>query len=489
LAGAPLPVAGGLILAVAVTAGILLAAGVPAAFALWGVCALATLPIAVWGLARHRFLEPLPVLAATCALLFVVRPLQLFIEWRDLYSYFPPVDPIRRLVLLEGQEIALFVGERVEEPLETAFARALGACALFLVTLLLGYRLPLGARVARYVGGLRGRRGPMNLTPAIGVSLTIGLIANATIIARAGGPAASLETASDQTALSESFVLFVLAGFAVAGVIVWTAWRRPRGRLEWSGFLLSVLAVCGFSIVAGSRGRVFMALIALAVIVHYLWRPWRRRELVLGAVVLLAFASSFVVFREVADDGSLRRAAEEAPRYALNTRVLLNDVTGFDHVLYATTLYGRERRHERGGFLLGGARSFVPSAIDPSKPDGGDIVFRRAVWGEEQGAGRPPTAVGDLFIDFGFPGVALGAFLIGILARSLLGLLGGPPVGAQYRVALYAILLVMLYELVADTFSLALGYGLTLAVPFLVVVHVFTRIPWKRASLMGEGAA
>ena len=54
--------------------------------------------------------------------------------------------------------------------------------------------------------------------------------------------------------------------------------------------------------------------------------------------------------------------------------------------------------------------------------------------------------------------------------------------------ALYAIGLVILYTLVADTFSLALGYVFTLALPFLVAVHVFGRLP-AQARLTGTRAA
>ena len=455
----------------------------PAAWVLLGVCALATIPVALWGLAHDRVFEPLTLLTGACALLFVLRPLQLFLEWRDLYSYFSPLDPVRRLTLLEGQEVARFVGERLDEPLETALARAMGACAVFLAVFLVGYRLGAGRWLARRLERLGRRARPLNVSSAVGLALAVGLAAQAVIIVQAGGPVASLKTASDQTALGESFALFVLAGFAPAAVIVWAAWRRPRRRPEWAAFLASVIAVCAFSVVAGSRAHVFLTLFALAIVVHYVWRRWRKRELAVGVALLLAFASSFVVFREVADDRSLAAAAELAPRYALDSRVIANDITSFDHVLYATTLYGRERSYERGGFLVGGARSFLPGMIDPGKPEGGDIVFRKAVWGNEFGAGRPPTAVGDSFIDFGFAGVAVGALIVGVLARSLLGLLGGARSrGREYRIALYAILLLMLCQLTVDTFSLALGYALTLLLPFLVAVHVFGRLPWGRRS-------
>lgn len=463
---------------------VLTAAGVPAAWALLGLCAAATLPIAGWGLATGRFLEPLPVLAVAGALLFVLRPLQLFVDWPDLYSYFAPLDPVDRLVLLDGQEVARFVGERLQEPLDTALARASGACAMFLVLLALGYRLGLGERLAGRLSRLRGARAP-NLVPAIALSLLIGLGAQLAIVVRVGGPAGSFERASEQAALSESFPLFVLAGFGTAGLIVWAAWLRPRSASAWAAFVTALVAVSGFSVAAGSRSRVFVALLALAVIVHYLWRPFRRREVAAAVLLFLAFVSSFVVFREVAEKRSLREAAGTAPAHVLDARVIANDITSYDHVLYATTIFGRSREHERGAFLAGSVRSFVPRAIDSGKPEGGDIVFRRAVWGEQVSAGRPPTAVGDLFIDLGFPGVAVGALVIGLAARSLLGLAGGAGTGRPYRVALYAIGLVMLYTLVVDTSSLALGYAFTLALPFFVAVHVFARLPggWRPGSI------
>jgi hypothetical protein len=472
----PLPLAAAAGVTAGLVLGLLYAAGLPAPWVLLGVCAAATIPVAVWGLVQGRFLEPLPLLAAACALLFVLRPMQLFIEWRDLYSYYSPTDPIRRLTLLEGQEVARFVGDRIEEPLEHAMTRAMGACALFLVALLVGWRLPIGAWLGHRLAAIRGAAVVLKTRVAVGLSLGLGLLAQAVIIARAGGPAASLKGTSDQVALTDSFVLFFLAGFAVAAMIVWACWHRPHTRREWAAFLTAFVAVAAFAILAGSRGRVFFLIVALVVIVHYLWRPWRRRELAVGGLVLLAFLSSYLVFRESVDTDSIPVAAREAATRTLDPQVVVNDITSFDHVLYATSIFGRERPHENGQFLLDGFRSYIPSAIDPGKPEGGDIAFRRIVWGNDFGAGRPPTAVGDLYIDFGFVGVAVGALLIGVLARALPGLLRGPPAGRQYRVAAYAMLLVVLYELVVDTFSLALGYVLTVVIPFLLAVHVFGRV-------------
>lgn len=469
LARYQLPIAVGALLALAALA---LLAGLPASWVLLGVCAAATIPVAVWGLVTLRIFEPLPFLMGACAVLFVIRPLQLLVEAGELDTYVSSGDPIRRLVLLEGQELARFVVERVDEPLDAALARGLGACAVFLVLLLAGYLLGPGRALARRLARLATRSRPAAVPRALAIALALGLAAQAIIVARVGGPAASLRSAADQEALRQSFVLFVMAGFAPAALVVWTAWQRPRRAREWLAFLAALAAVCGFFVMTGSRERLLILAILLAVPVHYLWRPWRRRELVGFAVLLVCLVSSLVVFRGLANTYSLGEAAERAPEHLVDGRVILNDLTSFDHVLYATSTYGRSLDHERGAFLLGGVRSFVPGAIDPGKPEGGDIVFRKAIWGSELRTGRPPTAVGDLFIDFGFAGVAVGALLIGILARALLGLLRGPPAGREYRVALYALLLVILVEAMQNTFSIALGYSITLLLPFLVTVHV-----------------
>ena len=63
-----------------------------------------------------------------------------------------------------------------------------------------------------------------------------------------------------------------------------------------------------------------------------------------------------------------------------------------------------------------------------------------------------------------------------MLAAALLNLVRGAGPGREYRVALYAILLIVLYELVLGTFSIALGFAITLLLPFLIAIHGFGRL-------------
>jgi hypothetical protein len=124
----------------------------------------------------------------------------------------------------------------------------------------------------------------------------------------------------------------------------------------------------------------------------------------------------------------------------------------------------------------------VPSFIDPGKPEPPAVAFRKAVFGDAVGAGRPTTIVGDFFYDFGFVGILVGSMLLGVGARGLLGLVSGrKPSG--FAVGLYALSMVVLYQLVIGTYSIALGSLLTLVMPYAIAGLVLGRAPSRYPAL------
>ena len=154
---------------------------------------------------------------------------------------------------------------------------------------------------------------------------------------------------------------------------------------------------------------------------------------------------------------------------------ILNDMTEFDILFTATSVIPSERDYGYGRGILDAVKSYVPGPIIADKPRSTDQEFREFVWGDGQKGGRPYTIVGDFYNDFGFPGIAVGSVLFGIVGRLLLALLRAPEglSGRRYRVTLYAIGASIFYMALATAYTLPIGYVIEFALPFLVAVHLF----------------
>jgi oligosaccharide repeat unit polymerase len=478
--------------ATAVAGVVVLATGAPVAWLLLAACAAVALAVVIPAWGQGRWLEPLPLIAAVVLFRFVMRPLQLFLESKDLLSWTPPTSALSGLLRLDQQELALYATTKLQGALEPALTRTMLACTLFVALVVVGYHLPIARRPAQRLAGVGRRAASMDVRVVVILCGVLSACGQVAIVARTGGLSNVADTQLKQQALSAGLALHVLACFGIVGVLIWAAWRRPSTRLTWAAFLAMTLEICGFYALTGSRTRVLATALALIVIAHYVWRPLRARTVVLAVVLGLVFASGALAVRQATSTESFTSALGHAPRYLADPRVVLNDTTEFDQLFYATSTVGRRNGidEKHGGWLLAAFHSYVPGFIDPNKPEPSDVVFRKEVWGGEVGAGRPPTVIGDFYLDFGFPGIAVGAILLGIAARALLGLLttdSGP--GRAYRVTLYALSLIVLHQLVIGTYSVALASVVTLVIPYLFAVHVFGRLSYGRLMALRRAPA
>lgn len=469
------PAAGACIIVVAI---VVAATGAPAAWLILGVTTTLAVAVLVPALREGRFFEPMTVIAGFVLVYFCARALQLFIEHEDLYSFFGATSAVDSLLRMDNQEIARFVTEKLREPLDPAMTRAIGACAVFMAMTMVGYYLPLGRRLGRPLGRLGASTARLDVRFVVPACLLLGLIGQIAILIKAGGIGAAAHDVQNQRTGKASYVLYILSTFAPVAMVIWLAWQRPRSRNQWLAFALIALEICGFAALTGSRARVFLLFFLLAVTWHYRWRRWRLREFVAAIALFVVLSSALLAVRQGTVRHSFADALTQAPRYIVDPRGILNDNTQFDQLFIATSSLGRGLAFDHGRWLLNGIRSNVPSVLDPGKPQGGDIVFRKAIWGHELGAGRPITIAGDFYYDFGFAGIVVGSLLLGLLARALLGLLDSlASAGAEYRVSLYALGLLILYEALGGTYSLTIGFAIAVLVPFAVAVHGIGRLP------------
>jgi hypothetical protein len=466
---------------VAAIAVVVFASQAPVAWLLLCFTGVVSVAVLVIQLRHLRFFEPLTVVAAVVLVSFFLRALQLFLNADDLLSYYATGDALDDYVWLETSETARFVTQVLREPLEPALTRGIGTVAIFMALVVVGYLLPwgrwLGARVAR-IG--RGGTGEVDLRVVIGACFVIAAMGQALVLVKVGGPVDAANNSMRHTVLRAGLEQHFLIGFGIAGLLIWAAWRLPRSTLGRMAFGIATFEICAFFAVAGSRTRVLLALGMLVIVVHYLWRRWRPREILAGVVIVVVFASGLLSVRQATTDRPVGEALKSAPTYILDPRGVLNDLNEFDYLFEATAVIGSPHDYrapapfQYGKGFWQAIHPFVPAAMDPDRPESRDQEFRKILWGDTYGAGRPYTIIGDFWNDFGFPGVIVGSLLFGVLARAMLGLVApasaGP--GRQYRVVLYAMGIVLLYVAVTTTYSVTVSFLLVIALPFLIAMHV-----------------
>ena len=310
---------------------------------------------------------------------------------------------------------------------------------------------------------------------AIVVLVVAGIAGQAAVYAAIGGPGGTLDSISQEgRSLEFPFAYFVLAGFPVVALLIWYAWHRPRTRLAKVGFAVLLIEVMAFFATIGSRTNMLAPIALLLVVRHHLYRQWSFRQMAALLAVVVVAASAFLVVRQAAHDESLGEALEGAPAELARPAAVLDDNTGFDDFFMAINHYGEVRPHRHGGSLVDAFRSYVPAAIDPGKPESTDIEFREEVLGPDYHGGRPYSLVGELYADFGYPGIAVGGLVVGIVALAMVGLVTRPAGERPTRlsVVLFAVAMLVLYKLTLGVYSIALGDLVELGAPLIVAIAV-----------------
>jgi oligosaccharide repeat unit polymerase len=199
---------------------------------------------------------------------------------------------------------------------------------------------------------------------------------------------------------------------------------------------------------------------------HYRYRRVSTGQLtVLTLAAVIAMSSFLAVRTETGFNGaSFGEAARTAWVKGLDPRTFLNDNNQFDNLLMATDVYGRTAPIRNRLSLVDAIRLYIPFGEREAE----DVAFRKLIWGNQLGAGRPYTVIGGFYADFGWPGVVVGSFLLGMLMRAISALapLTLTIPGHAFRVAMMSVSMILLYNLVTTTYSVTVGLAIQALVPF-----------------------
>jgi hypothetical protein len=447
-----------------------------ALIALLGAGALATL----WHVCRNGdLLSPLGIIATITLIYFVIRPLQLSVQSGELLhqSYDQFADPVDAILHLRGQEISLFVHSRMLGSFDDAMTRAMLALVLLYGAVLGGYGLRIGRLLAARCSQVATRLGALDLRWVIGAWFAIGLLGEALVFARIGGPAGALAGFSTQGNFAGDFISLVLLNFYTAALVLWVCFHPPALPVHKLLLVVAAAQQAVFFALLGSRTLVLVPLLLVVLAWNERVRPWTGRQMAAAAIAGMLFASAYLTLREDVRNRPLLSALANIPSHVVDVRSMLNASPVFDQLFAETNFVPAAVPYRHGGELAQGALGQIPKIIYPKKPEATDVTFRKLLWGERFLAGRPVGIAGELHRDFGFPGILIGGLLLGIGARALTGLRArvGPAAGRELRALLFVIGLLLLYQCLIGSWSLVFGSALAIAIPLVLGVRIFAR--------------
>lgn len=397
------------------------------------------------------------------SLLAIVIPLPLVI--RALQRKFDPFEPI---VILSLSFFVLFFLRPVAHlaygemtyggmSIEGGFDRALLVAVTGVIAVYIGYAIGAGRGIARRLGPLPSTLKPEATIMVASGLLLVGIVLYALYAEQIGGLAVATEFLRGRAFQQEpvigqstAYYRFGLYLAIPATLLLLEAAAAKRRALF---VLLSALSTALFVVlITGPRGdRLWLLLLVMAIFVlRYLRAERRPKARTLAVVGVLWFALGITFLSDVRVP-----AARDAPPIELLKKTAANPFRGWhdfilggDTEMFAILALETERvpslkPHQPGLTLVSLATTWIPRRMYPDKVEPTDYEVYAMLfpdYAKISRGGTAPSVFGGFYYDSGFLGVAIGAVLLGILARALYEYLLAHPGSAGARLVFAAML-------------------------------------------------
>ncbi|MBM3474598.1 MAG: oligosaccharide repeat unit polymerase [Armatimonadetes bacterium] len=322
-------------------------------------------------------------------------------------------------ILLDPTKAHPYIGEQAEFPrlVVGGLCMALAGLAAFWI----GYFLRGGKRLSELVPLFPQEISPARWRQAVLGCFLLGLAAYLIFLRSMGGLKELLAVLYMRAAVYEADEtagpMKELAKLVGVAALLGMHYHLRIGRARWAWPLL------GFSSVLigtmGGRGAVAQ-LWVMTYLLYALARPRYRSWKFLGTLVLvvIVFAAGALGVRRATSRGlgaaveSLRELPSAITENAMDT------VPMFDHMVAAMQAAGRDVPYQEGTSYVQLIPVMVPRAIWPMETETAGVTVRKIV--EPNGiGGRPPSAMGEGYLNFGAVGALGIMFLLGLWCRLL----------------------------------------------------------------------
>lgn len=331
---------------------------------------------------------------------------------------------------------------------------ALAVMAIGWLAVLLGFYLPLGGSIIkrmRLPKWLKNER-RLKLSPLIAVFL-FGVLINILMIRQGAFGSSLSEITGDLTLVSVLRPFSATMSMAFFLLIFGTS--RYNGTRGWRvATILAGIFMLGFTLVSGSRSALFSMMIMIGMAVNYAQyaRVGLHKLITFISILIISLAVGVLVitqFRSMRlityqdSPVSVRETISLMGNALQDTgELLFNEQVGFigmniiDRFVSIDTLGVTLARAESlksaeketgiyRNIVTEIAVGFIPRAIWPSKPLVGEfgLTYTRIYLESPYRSSNGPTMFGDLYRNFGYIGIPLGMFIVGLYLKVLYGCL------------------------------------------------------------------
>lgn len=245
--------------------------------------------------------------------------------------------------------------------------------------------------------------------------ITVSLTAYYFIIV--GIPVFSKDVPAFRLTEAEGRGIFIRAGDTFLPVIVLIAYvfNKTRKRLETKGFLF-IVAIVGLVYIffTGIRGLAIIYILPFIMLYGLICRKINWKLMTAGMLIFLAAAIGFQDRYLGWEDLPLRDAV-----LLLGRRMTTVQAMGVDYIVYDIV--------PQSGFFMGGIAwnefngILATIRIIPDFPKSFPVTVFEIMHGVDPKVrfAMATTSIGDLYVDFGVPGIVLGMFLLGVISQML----------------------------------------------------------------------
>ncbi|MEV4705032.1 hypothetical protein [Actinoplanes sp. NPDC049316] len=318
----------------------------------------------------------------------------------------------------------------------TDWRAGLGVMATINAAGLILYRFVIGLRLRPVSHKPSAPVDPRRFVRAGKLAVVVGMLGFAAVVAKFGGPAGYLASASDDRGAlaGTGWLLLVAESFPLVGFIVYVIARKEK-LINRPRLLTAAIALFGLTqfVVGGLRGSrsntIWPVLIGL-IVVHLLIRPIRRRRLLVLAAVFVAFMYGYGVYKSagsatlqaVDGSGSISELSTDTGRTL--PAMLLGDLGRAD--IQAVIL--DRQQHDvapvsYGATYLGALGFMVPDSMRPdwmaSKVEvGTDMLYGVGTADAGGRSSRIYGLAGEAILNFGPVGALLSFIALAVFIRA-----------------------------------------------------------------------